>query len=68
MDWQQIISLILVAMAAVYVARQLWRQMSAGEDGGCGGCNGCGKPSPMTRPAPKAVPLITLGSPPPRKK
>ena len=71
MDIQQIITFLIVAVAATFLAHRLWKQAKGGEDA-CGGCGGgCGKPiTPNTavRPAPKATPLITLGPPPPRRK
>lgn len=79
MDFQQIATLFLVAIAAFFLARRLWRQAQGKGDGECGGCGGaCGKPvsagaNAASRPAPQATPLITLGgasgnrpAPPPR--
>jgi hypothetical protein len=74
MDVQQIITFLIVAVAATFLARRLWGQAKGTEDA-CGGCGGgCGKPvkpdakPTAVRPAPKATPLITLGPPPPRRK
>lgn len=60
MDVQQLITLGIVAVAAVSVSRRLWKS-AKGE--GCDGCSGaCGKPTSKNgiRPAPQATPLVTL--------
>jgi|GEM_PF-3034956 hypothetical protein len=68
MDTQQLITLLIVAVAAFFLVRRLWKQAKGGEDA-CGGCGGgCGKPvNPNVRAAPQAKPLVTLGPPPPRR-
>lgn len=68
MDVQQLAALVLVATAALFLGRLLWREARGEGDGECGGCGGaCGKPtrspkSNIVREAPQATPLITLGS------
>ena len=60
MDAQQIITLGIVAVAAVSLGRRLWK---SAQGNGCDGCAGaCGKPgeSKGVRPAPQAVPLVML--------
>jgi len=64
MDVQQIITLAIVLVAAIAIARQLWRQIK-GDPGSCGGCGGaCGKKTTETpssiRPAPQPTQLVTL--------
>ncbi|MBC8137518.1 MAG: hypothetical protein H8F28_16675 [Fibrella sp.] len=60
MDIQQLITLSIVAVAAITLGRRL-RKSAMGE--GCDGCAGaCGKPTPKhgVRPVPQAIPLVTL--------
>ena len=60
MDAQQIITFGIVAVAAVSLARRLWK---SAQGHGCDGCAGaCGKPvtNKAVRPAPQAVTLVTL--------
>lgn len=70
MELQQVITLIIVAIAAFYLGGRLWRQATNKSGDACDGCGSCGKPAPssVTRPAPQAKPLITLGPPPKRVK
>lgn len=42
MAFDQVIVLVLVAGAAAYLVRALWR-LWTGKGGGCGSCGGCGK-------------------------
>ena len=48
MDLQTVLALLLVLLAAGYVARRAWRTLrpavrpSSGDDGGCGTGCGCG--------------------------
>jgi hypothetical protein len=48
MDPQTVISLLLVALAVVYLARVSWRRWRSLDRGGCSGCHeGCSSvPSP----------------------
>nr|CAA9287476.1 hypothetical protein AVDCRST_MAG63-4111 [uncultured Armatimonadetes bacterium] len=64
MDVQQIVALGIVAVAAGSLVLRLWRQTRGKSGGGsCPGCGECGRPPlPAARPAPKATPLITLGT------
>lgn len=64
MDTQQIITLMIVAVAAFYVIRRLWRAITNRDGGHCAGCGECGKPARPgdLRSAPKATPLITLSA------
>lgn len=65
MDLQEIAALAIVAVAAGWLLLRLWRQNSGKNAGGsCPGCNECGRPST----APKATPLVTLQTRPPRRK
>jgi hypothetical protein len=45
-DWQLLITLAIVAVAAFYVARSFWRSLHP-KSGSCGGC-GCSKPASGT--------------------
>ena len=66
MDAQQIVTLGIVAVAAVSLGRRLWK---SAQGAGCDGCAGaCGKPvtNKGVRPAPQAVPLVTLSVRPKR--
>ncbi len=73
MDTQQGITLLIVAVAALFLARRLWRDWR-GQGGGssCAGCAGaCGKPAqknPNVRAAPEAKPLITLSAGAPARR
>ena len=42
MNWQEVVSLILVAIAAVYLGRTCYRAV-AGQRSGCGSCGDCGQ-------------------------
>jgi attachment p12 family protein len=65
MDLQEIAALAIVAVAAGWLLVRLWRQARGKSAGGsCPGCNECGRPSS----APKATPLVTLQTRPPRRK
>ncbi len=70
MDLQQAITLLIVAIAVLYLGGRLWRQATNKNGDPCDGCGSCGKPTtaPALRPAPEAKPLITLGPPPKRLK
>lgn len=64
MNVQQLLVFALVALAAVYLARRLWREARGMGNGDCSGCGGaCGKPVSKpsgVRSAPEAKPLVTL--------
>jgi len=66
MDAQQIITLGIVAVAASFLGKSLWK---SAQGNGCDGCAGaCGKPvtNKSIRPAPQATPLIALAVRPKR--
>jgi hypothetical protein len=70
MDFQQAIALILVAVAALFLGRYLWKSVSVNGEDACSGCGGCGKPMPKpagVRTPPQTTPLIGLSVPPRRK-
>lgn len=48
MDWQWLVVISIVAMAAGYLARRAWRTWSKR------GCGGCGS-SPNSRPSPATL-------------
>ena len=50
MDWQQILVIVIVALAALYLARGYWGKR---KKAGCGGCEGC--PTTTTAATPPAV-------------
>jgi hypothetical protein len=63
MDVQQAITLGIVAVAGTTLVRRVWRSVSSKDGGHCAGCGECGRPPrPDVRPAPKATPLVTLGT------
>jgi hypothetical protein len=43
MPWQMPLVLLVIAAAAVYLARQTWRSWTGTKSGGCGGGCGCSK-------------------------
>lgn len=47
LDWQQIVTLVIVIAAAVWLVRT---QLLAPRGGGCGSCGGCGSLSDIPRP------------------
>jgi hypothetical protein len=54
-DWQNLLSLAIVLIAAVYVARQAWRQLAShGPTSVCTTCSACPK---RTDNDPQIVPL-----------
>ena len=57
-DWQNAITVGLVAAAAVYVIRRLWYVGRGRQTGGCGTCSDC--------PAPDRDTLISIDPPPKR--
>jgi len=56
-NWQLAIVLLVVAAAAVYVGRVLWKSITANSGGSCGSCNSCGTSDEMQ---PKAKSLVML--------
>jgi hypothetical protein len=50
MDWQQLITIGLVALAAVYVLRRAWWRCADRKVGACSGCHACPAAAP-DRPA-----------------
>jgi FeoB-associated Cys-rich membrane protein len=55
---QDIVVYLIVAAAAVYLARMLWQ--AANGEKGCGSCGGCAKSAPSTRQSPDAGGLIQI--------
>ena len=56
-DWQSIVVALIIAAAAVYLARRVWRRLSARESASC--ATGCGKCGDET-PAAKRVVMVEL--------
>ena len=52
---QDILAILIAAVAAAYIARRVWLRMLYGKRGTCNTCPGCG-PSDSV----KQVPLVTL--------
>lgn len=52
MDWQTVVSLAIVGLAAVVLARHLWAISRGSDSGACGGCTKCSQSEQR--------PLITL--------
>lgn len=44
LDWQNIVALALVAVAAAFVFRSMWKAVRGKKSGGCGSCGSCGTP------------------------
>ena len=59
MSWQEIVVLALVVVAAVYVARQTWREWAGAKKGGCGGGCGCASAKPAAN-EPALVEQLTV--------
>jgi hypothetical protein len=57
-DWQQIIALILVACAAAYLARSLWRRGTGQGATACGTCRTC--PAKDDRQSDGDLPLVDI--------
>jgi hypothetical protein len=58
---QEIIVYLIVAAAALYLARMLWQSASGKKGcGSCGSGGGCGKPVSGARQAPDAAGLIQI--------
>lgn len=70
MNWLNLIPLLAVAVAAVFLVRHLVAAWRSASDGHCSGCDSaCGKPLPSgVRPAPSSTPLISLERRPVRRK
>ena len=68
-DWQQIITLAIVAVAAWAVGRRMWDQIAAFADksgksgGGCAGCPSSGAAKPASGQSP--APLLQIQARPP---
>jgi hypothetical protein len=39
--WQDLVALIVVALATGYLARRTWRVLGGSKSGGCGTCSSC---------------------------
>jgi hypothetical protein len=58
MDWQQIIALGIVAIAAVWL---VWTQILAPRRGGCGSCGSCGgEPGRNSSTKAQATPIVQI--------
>ena len=55
-DWQFILVLLIVAVAAGYVGRVVWKSISTSSGGVCSSCDSCGNQDA----APSVKPLVTL--------
>ena len=60
MNWQSIISTIIVMLAAAWLARRIWRIVSSGSRDGEGHVSSCGTCN-RNPDAVSASPLVTLG-------
>ncbi len=49
MDWQLVLTMGCVAMAAVYLGRRSWRTWTA-KGKSCGGCGSCGSKTAASTP------------------
>lgn len=70
-DWQQIITLAIVAVAAYAVGRRLWSQIAAFRakpgafGGGCAGCSSSGAAEPASGHHAAPTPLLQIQARPP---
>ncbi len=60
-DWQQLVALIITAMAGIYLLRRLRRQSEDPESVACGGCRGCDRQNGSD--SDRTLPLVSLNSP-----
>lgn len=65
-DWQTIIVIVIVSLAALYL---VWRgaQAMIRKRSGCGSCGSCPSNEQAANVAPGGKPLVQLGTPPSRK-
>jgi hypothetical protein len=59
MNWQDAVSLIIVAVAAAYLGRQAWLMIARKKVGGCG--SGCGSCPGGSGRAADGKPLVMIG-------
>ncbi len=52
---QDVLAILIAAVAAVYLARRVWLRIVYGKRGTCGTCPGCGPTDSV-----KQVPLVTI--------
>jgi hypothetical protein len=63
LDWQMAVALLIVAMAAAIVSKNLLGSLKKSTSGtGCGGCGGCSA-NPLQR-KPDSIQLVQLGDRP----
>jgi hypothetical protein len=56
--WQELVALMVVALAAGYLTRRAWRLVSGKKSGGCGTCSSCGTTS--TNPNGEVISIESL--------
>jgi len=42
--WQDIVAILLIVVAAVYVLRRIWHAVTGRQKSGCAGCSACPQP------------------------
>ncbi|MCA9222847.1 MAG: FeoB-associated Cys-rich membrane protein [Planctomycetales bacterium] len=63
--FQDILALLIIAVAAMYVARRAWLTLRGGKSGGCSTCRGCPsgqESSADNSPTPRELPIIPVES------
>lgn len=64
LDWQTIVSILIVGLAAYFVLRQVLRVMRGGQVSGCGNCpaktQSRGRAASSSGTSIKALPLVQL--------
>lgn len=63
MDWQSIVAMIIVLLAALWLTRRVVRIVRSGTRGGAGSIGACGH-CPKNPAAAEAQPLVALGRQP----
>jgi|GEM_PF-3445350 len=64
--WQDILAILVVAVACVYVVRYVTRSLRRGGGCGCGKGDGCPSSAPERRPdatVARRIPLVTVNPP-----
>ena len=59
-DWQNIIALGLVGLAAGYLARKAWRRIGGLTERTCGSCSDCVAISTDDFQSPRSTPLVRI--------
>lgn len=58
--WQEVLAGLLVALAASYLARGVWRTISGQKKPGCGACGNCPSEPPDSQQPNAAPPIVTI--------